>query len=202
MLKHFITGPLAVNTYLLISKKVCVVIDPGESTAILEFIKENALKLDWILLTHAHFDHIGGVEELKRKTVSALALHKDDLPLYQMASRVGERYGFNITTKLPSPDLLFPSQTYTLCWEEPIEVIHLPGHTPGGVAYIWKNYIFSGDTLFNGGIGRTDLEGGDMNTLLASIHKLIPLAKCKLICPGHGTWTTIEKELRENIYLK
>jgi glyoxylase-like metal-dependent hydrolase (beta-lactamase superfamily II) len=175
------------------------VIDPGsEADKIIEKAKGFDYDEAFILLTHGHVDHISAAgETMKGLGAKALYIHRDDIGLYQSPDN-------HLMPFVPAAKNL-PEPTATEALEdENIEIIHTPGHTKGGVCYLFKNFpaLFSGDTIFNSSIGRSDLPGGNGETLLKSIHeKILPLPDDLQIFPGHGPSTSIGDEKRGNPFL-
>jgi len=185
-----------------------VLIDPGDEIPnLLSFIEGHALKVRHILLTHAHVDHVAGVAAAKRALGVPVYLHRDDLFLYERAVESGALFGLHVEPP-PSPDGFYtPQQVFTFGTCE-ARVHHTPGHCPGAVCLQvgrqgeTGNDLFVGDTLFAGSIGRTDLPGGDYDTLMASIrHTLFSFGDDAVVHPGHGPDTTIGRERRTNPFL-
>jgi len=185
MLRKLVVGPYQANCYILGCKetKEGVVIDPGDEVLrIVKEISENALKILYILITHGHIDHIGGVSELQQITKAPLYIHNLDVP--GLHSRP-DGYLYD------GQELHFG--TYR------ISVIHTPGHSPGGVSFHSPGAIFTGDTLFAGSIGRTDFPGGDYNKLIDGVvTKIFPLGDDVRVYPGHGPATTVGRERLTN----
>ena len=185
-------GMLGANCYLLCSdQNNCAVIDPGaEPQRIAEKIESEGLSPKMILLTHAHFDHIGGASWLKDRYGVPVWLHKADWelaldPNKNLSSMLGSRQF------VLQPDRALVGGEQVPLDELMIGVIETPGHTPGGVSLLVNGVLFSGDTLFDGGYGRTDFWGGDWNALAASLKKLLELPGEYRVLPGHGGQTTI-----------
>ncbi len=185
-------GMLGANCYLLCSgQNNCAIIDPGaEPQRIAEKIESEGLTPKMILLTHAHFDHIGGVSWLKDRYGVPVWLHKADWelaldPNKNLSSMLGSRQF------VLQPDRALVGGEQVPLDELMIGVIETPGHTPGGVSLLVNGMLFSGDTLFDGGYGRTDFWGGDWNALAASLKKLLELPGEYRVLPGHGGQTTI-----------
>lgn len=190
------TGPLQVNTYLVIcpETRAAVVIDPGgEAAALAAWIAARDAEVRWILHTHGHGDHVGGSADLAARIGAPCAAHGADIdhfrldPGGQAWRRLahGQEVGFG---------------------RERLAVLHTPGHTPGGVCYHGGGQLFTGDTLFVGAVGRTDLPGGSFQQLLSSIrHRLGPLPPDTVVWPGHDYGetpsSTLDREWRENPYL-
>ena len=196
-------GPLQTNCYILYGKdKKAVVIDPAfYADRIEKTLEENGLTLDKILLTHAHFDHIMAVEDLRRSGAE-LYLHSDD---EEMLMRPELNYMLEFLGKsidFKSPEHLLKDGDTIEVGDEKIRVLHTPGHTKGSVCYIIGGVMFSGDTLFCGSIGRTDLYGGDYDTLQNSLKKLREIEEDLTVLSGHGERTTLQNEKNDNIYMK
>lgn len=187
-------GNMSVNTYILFESgsNEAIVIDPGaEPEAILLLLRGKKLK--GILLTHGHADHIGAVEALRNED-APVYIHKKDArmltnPNLSLAKMVG------IKENQGEPDYCLEEGEMSLAGLT-INVLHTPGHTPGSVCFLIDNILFSGDTLFERGVGRTDLPGGDEKAMTASIAKLMQLDKETEVYPGHGSATTIRSERR------
>ena len=183
--------------------KACAIIDPGGGFAVIDE-KINALGLEpkMILLTHGHSDHIGAVLELKDKYNIPVYVHELDA---EYIKNPDLNHSYNLFRKVISIDydeLLKDGQIIEL-GELKIEVIHTPGHTPGGVCFKIDDLILTGDTIFNHSIGRTDLEGGSMENIISSIkNKILIFDDSTKLYPGHNSSTTVGVEKRENMFLK
>ena len=185
-----------------------VLIDPGDEVAsLLAFADRSGLAIRRILLTHAHVDHVTGVAAAKRALNVPIHLHHDDLFLYERAVEMGAMFGLTVEPQPPIDHFYTPAEVIAFGTYE-ARVLHTPGHCPGGVCLqIGKKNtagkdLFVGDTLFAGSIGRTDLPGGDYNTLIAAIRNvLFPLGDDAIVYPGHGQNTTIGEERRSNPFL-
>ncbi len=184
-----------------------VVIDPGgDVPTILEVVKENGITLKEIWLTHGHIDHAGGADELREALgIEVIGPHKADLPLLQNLETQAEKFGVKMTVRNLTPDRWLNEGDRVSVGDHVFEVFHCPGHAPGHVIYYNRDQGFAhlGDVLFNGSIGRTDLPGGDHETLLASIRdKVLPLGdEVGFIC-GHGPGSRIGDERRGNPFLR
>jgi glyoxylase-like metal-dependent hydrolase (beta-lactamase superfamily II) len=203
-------GPFFKNGFVIGCEdtREAVLIDPGdEVAALLSFADRNTLAIRFILLTHAHVDHVTGVAAAKRALGVPIYLHRDDLFLYERAVQTGALFGLTVEPQPPIDEFYTPNQIITFGAYE-VRPHHTPGHCPGGVCLqvgktgaVQKD-LFVGDTLFAGSIGRTDLPGGDHATLIASIRNvLFPFGDDAVVHPGHGPDTTIGQERRTNPFL-
>lgn len=201
-----VVGPLEVNCYILFdpASKNAFIIDPGDdATLIKEAIEANGLKTKYIVNTHAHFDHVGANREIKDLTGAKIALHAHDAVLMGEASERGAIWGIK-TREQPAPDLLLKDGSTLSAGPLTLKVLHTPGHTPGGVCLLAKGagIVFTGDTLFAGSIGRTDMEGGSHDVLIKSIKtRLLPLDDSVKVYPGHGPATTMAMEKETNPFV-
>ena len=211
ILESAAVGPFFKNGYIVgcETTRQAVFIDPGDEVEeLLEFVRAEQLQVTHILLTHAHVDHVSGVAEAKRTLGVPIYLHKDDLFLYQNAVRSGMMFG--LTVEEPPPvDVFYDGEGPIAFGEYEARVVHTPGHCPGGVCLaIAKKgdtsppHLFVGDTLFAGSIGRTDLPGGDYETLLKAITEvLFAFPDESIVYSGHGPETTIGHERRTNPFV-
>lgn len=194
---------LAANTYILISKKECVVIDPScDYDGIINYITKNKLELKAILITHAHFDHIRGVNRLANRFGVPIYCHELDInalhdPELNCSNDMNIRVAFNVNSLCDGEELKFFK-------DETIRVIHTPYHTVGSVCYYLKNsnILFSGDSLFKMTIGRDDLITSVPELRSDSLKKIAALPDETKVYPGHGSITTIGHELLFNRFLK
>ena len=199
-------GALDVNCYLFFDRgsKNTFVIDPGGDAALIErALKSNGLKTAYIVNTHAHFDHVSANSELKDATGAPIALHGDDVALLAEAHEHAALWGVKIGAQ-PGPDIIMGDGSTLKAGSVTLDVLHTPGHTPGGVCLYYKDagVLFTGDTLFAGSIGRTDLDGGSADKLLKSIkNRLLPLDDNIIILPGHGPASTIGMEKEHNPFV-
>lgn len=205
-LKIFNTGIMQVNTYILIdeiSKDAAIIDLGGDVQEVVDYIKSQGANLKAILNTHGHFDHITGEAFFKEKMPDIpIYLNKEDWYLAQNLNSQIQKYapGFNVPSFNPDFDL--NEETEFTLGETPFKIFFTPGHTRGGVCILVEDNLFTGDTLFMGTIGRTDLEGGDYNTLVNSIKtKLLPLDNNIKVYPGHGVSSTMGEEKISNPYL-
>lgn len=204
-IKTFPLGELQANCYLVAADGApeAVAIDPGgEPARVLASLAQQQKRLTHILLTHAHFDHVGGVAALAEATGAMVALHPDDLPLLRRRGSARD-FGFNIRPS-PEPGLLIRAGQILEIGAMRLEALFVPGHTPGHLAFYWPEAqaVFTGDVLFKEGIGRTDLPGGDYAALMRSIREvLFALPDDTVVYPGHGPSTTIGDEKRFNPFM-
>lgn len=202
-IKKFEVGPLFVNSYIVYepSKKEGCLIDPGdEPDLLLDFIKENNIKLQYIICTHGHFDHIGAVKELREETEAKVVIHKGDLEIYRNSPEIAMKFfGIEIEPQ-PEPDIIIEGDIDLKIASTKFKLIHTPGHSPGSMSIYFDGHLFTGDTLFAGSVGRTDLIGGDMKMLLNSLRIISKFPLDTIIYPGHGPKTKLEVELRTNPY--
>lgn len=179
-----------------------VIVDPGEEAErILHLAEARQLSISEIWITHAHIDHIMGVEVVQRATGAPIYLHPGDRPMYDGLVQQGRLFGIDLKPAPPPDRTLHHGQRLTLGTTD-IEVRHLPGHSPGHVVFVAPGLVVGGDVLFQGSIGRTDLMGGDLPTLLAGIREqLFSLPDETIVYPGHGPATTIGRERATNPFL-
>lgn len=197
-------GPLQVNCVILGCSTIgkAAVIDPGDDfDSILALLKKHQLQVEIILNTHGHFDHIGANAALKKSSGAPIYIHAKDKDLLQLASAQGALYGLNVSNSPPADHELRDGETVEF-GEQKLKVLHTPGHSPGCVCFYTEGLLISGDTLFAGSVGRTDLPGGNHQQLLDSIRtKLAGLpGQTRVIC-GHGPETNMGHELRYNPFL-
>jgi len=183
-----------------------VVIDPGdEADRVLEVLAKHNLRPKYIVATHAHIDHVGGLEQLKRATGAAVLMHAGDLPLYENVAVQAEWLGL-IPPDVVNVDQFLKEGDALRFGAYVLEVLHTPGHSPGSLSLHLASpqpKIFSGDTLFQQSIGRTDLWGGSYEQILKSIHsRLLIFPDETPVFPGHGSSTTIGDERETNPFLQ
>lgn len=196
-----VVGPLQENSFVVACEetKEAVIIDPGaEADRIYRVVTFHGFTLKYVMNTHAHLDHIGGIAEIIEKTGVPFLLHKDDLYLIEEIEN-DPLQAFIQVKAPPLPNRFFSDGERIPVGKLEFEVMHTPGHTPGSVCFLVENVLFSGDTLFSNSIGRADLPGGNHKQLLASIReKLLPLDDNVRVYSGHGTITTIGSERQFN----
>ena len=208
ILQKLVVGPFATNCYIVGSEltKEGMIIDPGdEARHILKGVEDRQLDIKLIVLTHGHIDHVGAVREVKEVTGAEVCIHTDDAKF--ISSQKGRLISMLVSglsyPAPPSPDRLFKGGDSVDIGDLHFSVLHTPGHTPGGICLLGNGVVFSGDTLFNYGVGRTDLPGGSYSQLIDSLQtKLMVLPAETIVYPGHGPETTIGTERSGNSYLR
>lgn len=208
IVKALIVGPFASNCFIVGSErtKEGMVIDPGaDAKNILNTVRDLGLSIVLIVTTHNHIDHVGALRPVKDATGAKYAVHEEDSK-EAMPAMFGRMMGLMLGSSLrapPKPDRLLEDGDTIEIGELRFKVLHTPGHSPGGISILGDNIVFSGDTLFNLGIGRTDLAGGDYAKLMESIiTKLMVLPDSTVVYPGHGPETTIGTERKWNPFLR
>lgn len=187
-------GHIAANCYMLLSDNAAVIIDPGIfSQKAEDFLNENSEKERLILLTHAHFDHICGADRLRADTGVKIAVGEKDAPaLIDTSLSLSDKFHAHQTPF--KADILLEDNEIFNVGDIEFKALSTPGHTVGGMCYLTEKTLFSGDTLFLESVGRTDFPGGDGDTLLKSIKRLLKLDEDITVYPGHGEPTTIKHE--------
>jgi len=204
-------NPFQENTYVVWDdSKECIIIDPGcyeddEKNILFEFIKTNNLRPVKLINTHCHIDHILGNKFVIDKWQVNLYIHKSDMILLEESSNIAKSYGFNKYECSPNPYNFLEEGNTLKFGNSNLLIYFTPGHSPGHICLYSESegFIISGDVLFNGSIGRTDLPGGDFETLIKSIKtKLLPLQDDTIVFCGHGPSTNIGKERNKNPFLQ
>lgn len=202
--KTIVVGELAVNCFIMACEETQkgIVIDPGDNVdGILSIVKENNIDVIEIVATHGHFDHIGRVTTLKEKTGAPFTIHKDDLFMVEGLVEIASFLSID-TDPAPEVDRFINEGDTITFGHETLNILHVPGHAPGNVAFTWPGHAIVGDTVFAGSIGRTDLEGADPNVLMHSIRtKILTLPDNTVLYPGHGPQTTVAQEKQTNPFL-
>lgn len=202
-------GMFAENCYLVVDEDAgeCAIVDPGEEAGlILHKVEATGAKPVAIWLTHAHLDHVLGVPQIVAETGVSVWLHPADRPLYDGVPQQAAWFGLPAPPELPAPDQSFTHGEVVRVGALRFDVRHTPGHSPGSVCLVAPppegGVAFGGDVLFAGSIGRTDLPGGDFETLIGSIEReLLSLRDDTILYSGHGPETTIGRERRTNPFL-
>jgi len=209
--EFFPVGPLSCNCSILADPvtKEGVLVDPGGNPeVIIQKLDAHKVKIKYILITHAHFDHFLAADIIKKHTGAPVILHKADMPLWTMKEIQCTLFGIPDTLgPVSNPDKLLDGDEEELHVNENLKAkcLHTPGHSPGSTCFLFEknSILFSGDTIFKGSVGRTDLYLGNKDQLIKSIReKLVPLKDDITVIPGHGPKTTIGAEKRTNPFLK
>lgn len=199
-----ILGAFQTNCYIIVSdKNNAIIIDPAsEGEKLINFLTENKLNLKKILLTHGHYDHIGSADFLREKTGAEIFINKADERLLKDGSVNASKLIPYIKYELFSADIFIENGDEIKLDEITLKVMETPGHTAGSVIFIAENerVIFTGDTVFEGTIGRTDLYSGDYSKIMQSVRKISEFEGDYRILAGHGGETTLEAEKRNNPY--
>ncbi len=208
-IKCFAFNPFQVNTYVISDEeKNCIILDAGcfdeqEQNKLINYIEENKLVPASLLYTHGHVDHMLGNNHLKKYYNLKSTMHKADVSLVENAQQFGAIFGLSVSPII-TPDHFIDENDRIEIGASSFQVLHIPGHSPGSLVFYQsqQKFLFSGDVLFNGSIGRTDLPGGDYNTLAKGIkEKLMILEDDVKVFPGHGETTTIGDEKKLNPFL-
>lgn len=203
--KQWVVGPFAVNTYLVVddTTKKAAIIDPSiGSEEILTHIKDEDYSLEYIINTHGHLDHVFEDSYFKEHTQAQLLIHRADAELLKTLPQQALAFGATIKAA-PSPDRLLEDGDVIELGDDRLEVIHIPGHSHGGICLYADGVVFVGDTLFAGSIGRFDFPGGSLKSILNGVRdRLFVLPDDTLVLPGHGPHTTIGDEKRNNPFFQ
>lgn len=206
ILKTLEVGPFASNCYIVASEKTkeAMVIDPGdEAEAILDTVKKLGLKVKLIVITHGHVAHVSALGQVKEATGAPVAIHGDDAAILRGSGQMLTMMLGVQSDAPPAPDRLLKDGEVIKVGELSFKVAHTPGHSPGGICLIGEGVAFTGDSLFNYGIGRTDFPGSSYEELMDSIRtSLLTLPDDTVVLPGHGPETTIGDERRGNPFLR
>lgn len=204
IIKELVVGPLMANCFIFGCQKTkeAVVIDPGGDAGRIKMMLDDLeLQIKYIVNTHGHFDHVSGNGQLKEATGVDILIHPLDAPMLERLSSNAAIFGVSVDNSPPCDRTIEEGETISF-GEFKLEVIHTPGHTPGGISLFTDGIVFVGDTLFAGSIGRTDFPGGDFDTLISSIqNKLFKMNDDVRVFTGHGPETTIGREKRYNPFV-
>jgi glyoxylase-like metal-dependent hydrolase (beta-lactamase superfamily II) len=198
-----VVGRLQTNCYILQSDSKALVIDPGdEPERILRFLSDLRVKPSQIIATHTHFDHVLGVDKIRTTLKIPFLIHRDDLStLESMQSRVRQFMDLSVPPPPKVDRFLADGESITI-GHDTVKVLHTPGHSPGSISLAGRGYVITGDALFNQSIGRTDLPGGDLDTLTHSItDRLFSLDDNSIVYPGHGPETSLGDEKLTNPFV-
>jgi len=202
--ERIVVGPLRTNSYIVYDGegRSGIIIDPGgDAERIARAVETRGVEASAIYATHAHFDHILAVDQLRRDLSCKFFLHRDDEWLLgRMPSSARGYLGYEVP-RIADPDAYAEEGQGIEIGECELRILHTPGHTPGGISIVGEGLAFTGDTLFAGSVGRTDLEGGDAAMLAKSILKLLSLPDPYEVHPGHGWRTTIGRERAHNPFI-
>jgi len=200
-----VVGPLFSNCYIVWDEKVKhgAIIDPGDDADnILKVVKELGIEIKYILATHGHFDHVGAVAPLRRELKAEFLAHKEDFFFIEDGESAARRWLVDIEQP-PKPDRFIKDGEKIKVGGFELEVLHTPGHSPGGISFLNDRMVFCGDTLFQGNIGRTDFRKGSFEELSNSIKtRLYTLPDDTLVYTGHGPVTTIGDEKKFNAFVR
>lgn len=197
----FVVGELSTNCYLLKSGEEGVIVDPGaEGERIVKRVKDLELRLKYVLNTHGHFDHIAANDFIRERTAAKVAIHNLDAENLESSSKNSSiLLGWDL--KQNPADIFLEEGDVLSFGFHSITVLHTPGHTPGSVSFSVGDRIFSGDLIFAGSIGRTDLPGGSSKAMRESLKRLRELSEETIIYPGHGPETSVKREIESNPFL-
>jgi len=204
IVKSLTVGPLESNCFIVGDErsKRAMIVDPGdEPDRIMSVVDEEGLAVDYLFCTHAHFDHVGAVPDVRKETGAKILVHKDELDIYHAARDMAAFWGYDMEP-LPEPDLLVKDGDEIKLGALLFRVLHTPGHSPGGACLFGEGVVITGDTLFAGSVGRTDFHGGDMTMLKQSFGRLLALPPDTKVLAGHGPASTIGRERSENFFSK
>ncbi|MFA9559392.1 MBL fold metallo-hydrolase [Evansella sp. AB-rgal1] len=205
--KQIALGPLQTNGYILFQENgTGVMIDPGgDSEKLIQLLHRDGIKIKGILLTHAHFDHIGAVDDIRKEFEAPVYIHQNEADWLSDPNLNGSGLFSGIEKIIiDKPDRLLTSEAPLKIESFEFQIYETPGHSPGSVSFYIpeEKIIFSGDVLFHGGVGRTDLPGGDHETLMNTIHnKMLSLPDETIVANGHGPVTTIGQEKEINPFI-
>ncbi|RLI26669.1 MAG: MBL fold metallo-hydrolase [Candidatus Hecatellales archaeon] len=203
--KTVVVGPVATNCYVVWceEEREAIIVDPGwDAEKILEAVREEEVEVKYVVNTHGHMDHIGANDQVRRAFNAPLLIHKLD------AEALGEpelnlSMFFWSEIRVSRPDRTLEDGDEIVFGRVRLRVLHTPGHTPGSICLLGEGVIFTGDTLFAGSVGRTDMPGGSFQRLVYSLkHRIMPLPDGLKVYPGHGPETILGYEKRVNPYLK
>jgi len=203
-IQKIVVGQLDVNCYIISdgSNPEALIIDPGdEPEKIIEFIDTLGLHPKYIIFTHAHYDHVCAAKELRDQYNAIIVMHEQEKTTYRATAQRCISWGHD-PEDFPEPERLVRDSDTISVGTLSFKVIHTPGHTPGGICVLGENTLFSGDTLFKGSVGRTDLPGGDFGLLSQSLKKLTLLPPQTRVLCGHDGETSIAEEMRDSPFLK
>ena len=205
IIKKLEVGPIMANCFIVgceVTREACV-IDPGDDAdRILLELANNELTVKYLVNTHGHFDHVSANKKMKSATGAKIAIHPEDEPMLSELSQSAKMFGLQ-SENSPPADIYLNDGDEVKFGEITLQVIHTPGHSKGGICLYTKGHLFAGDTLFAGSIGRTDLPGGDYDTLISNIkQKVFAFDDDTTVFTGHGPETNIGTEKATNPFLR
>lgn len=203
-INRIVVGQLDVNCYVISDEYTseALIIDPGdEAEKIAEFVELHSLKPVYIVLTHAHYDHVCAAADLKERFGCRIMMHGDDMDTYLSTKERCITWGYG-EEDFPPPDVIVREGDRITLGGITLDIVHTPGHTPGCICISADGILFTGDTLFKGSAGRTDLPGGSSRLLMSSLKRLSQLPPETRVLCGHGDETTIGIELRTNPFFR
>lgn len=204
----YVVGPLETNMYVIYDEKSleALIVDPG-GDEVLDYVSDllRELKVKYVVATHGHLDHVLGIRALRRAYNVKFLIHRSDKDVLSTSLGWADLWGINVTLDDVRPDDYLDEGFSAILGSVELKVLHTPGHSPGSITLYAPSLkiAFTGDTLFRGSVGRTDLPGGSLKELKASLRKLVrELDRSTRVFPGHGPSTTLEEELTSNRYLR
>ncbi|HMK56849.1 MAG TPA: MBL fold metallo-hydrolase [Dissulfurispiraceae bacterium] len=200
IIKTVVVGPLQVNCHIIGDEKTgkAMIIDPGdEPDMILDAVGKLKLIVEYIICTHGHFDHVGAVGDIKKGTGAKIVINESDMNIYDSAAEMAHYFGLEFEPQ-PAPDEFVHEGDNISVGSLTFAVLQTPGHSPGGLSLYGEGIAITGDTLFAGSIGRTDLPGGNEKVIGKSLRMLLSLPEDTKVFCGHGPASTIGREKREN----
>lgn len=203
IIKRLAVGPLEANVYIVGDEetKRAIIVDPGdEPDRILDEVKSLNLKVESVICTHAHFDHVGAAGDIKKETGAKILLHKSDLETYALTKDQAALWGYSVDD-LPEPDDFVEEGDEIKVGTLSFKVLHTPGHSRGGICLYGEGALITGDTIFQGSVGRTDFPGGSIEELKTSFKRIIDLPEKTKIYSGHGPETTVGNEKKYNFFV-
>ncbi len=201
-----VVGPLSSNSYLVYDSDTNegIIVDAGgDGDKIVALVDRVSVKISYLCGTHAHFDHILAANYVRDALDCKFLIHKDDVWLLEIAAKIARKYVGDNIPNIAEPDGYLYDGYVLEIGQHLLRVLHTPGHTPGSVSIVGDGFVFTGDTLFAGTVGRTDFLGGNSEQLVNSLSKkLMSLPDDYVVYPGHGRLTTIGTERRDNPFIK
>ena len=211
MIKHFTFNHFGVNCYLIVDEvaKQCAIVDPAmeatyEDAQLTQYLSTESLQVTHILLTHAHVDHIAGLRQACERFKLPVTMHRDGIKLLRQAEAYGSVMGFDVQSMEDLPTIHADDGTVIMVGNIEVRCLFVPGHCPGSLCFVIpsEEAVLTGDALFHGSIGRTDLPGGNYQELIDNLKKkVMPLPDNYRILPGHDAYSTIADEKRYNPFL-